>query len=200
MLESCRLDDLARRFGTPLYVYSQAAIRDAVQAYQAALSAQPHLLCYAVKANSNLAILKLMSDLGCGFDIVSGGELDRVLAAGASAQRVVFFRGLGRSYLLVGTPALVVALGTGAALVERHAWDGLLVATAVVAAALVVSLVIGVAQARRMSRLRAAALCAEEGGAVVSRVRHGARAAALLRATIGALSLVLIALGALLAT
>ena len=90
--------------------------------------------------------------------------------------------------------------GLRIALVERHAWDGLLVATAVVAAALVVSLVIGVAQARRMSRLRAAALCAEEGGAVVSRVRHGARAAALLRATIGALSLVLIALGALLAT
>jgi diaminopimelate decarboxylase len=96
MLESCRLDDLARRFGTPLYVYSQAAIRDAVQAYQAALSAQPHLLCYAVKANSNLAILKLMSDLGCGFDIVSGGELDRVLAAGASAQRVVF-SGVGKT-------------------------------------------------------------------------------------------------------
>ncbi len=96
MLEGCRLGDLARRFGTPLYVYSQAAIRDSVLAYQAALSAQPHLLCYAVKANSNLAILKLMSDLGCGFDIVSGGELDRVLAAGASAQRVVF-SGVGKT-------------------------------------------------------------------------------------------------------
>ena len=117
------------------------------------------------------------------------------------AQRVVFFRVLGRSYLLIGAPALVIALGTGAGLVSGHAWDGLLIATAVVAGALVVSLVIGVVQARRMSRLRTTALSAAKGGPVYSsRVRQGARTAALLRATIGLLSLTLIALGSLLAT
>ena len=117
------------------------------------------------------------------------------------AQRVVFFRVLGRSYLLIGAPALVIALGTGAGLVSGHAWDGLLIATAVVAGALVVSVVIGVVQARRMSRLRITALSAAKGGPVYSgRVRQGARTAALLRATIGLLSLTLIALGSLLAT
>jgi uncharacterized membrane protein len=116
------------------------------------------------------------------------------------AQRVAFFRGLGRSYLLVGGPALVIALGTGAGLVSGHAWDALLVTTAIVAAALVGSLVIGVVQARRMSRLRATALSADENGPLNSRVRQGARAAALLRAMIGVLSLVLIALGSLLVT
>jgi hypothetical protein len=116
------------------------------------------------------------------------------------AQRVVFFRGLGRSYLLVGAPALVIALGTGAGLVSGRGWDGLLVAAAVVAVALVISLVIGVVQARRMSRLRATALSADEVDPLNSRVRQGARAAALLRGAIGVFTLALIALGSLLAT
>jgi hypothetical protein len=116
------------------------------------------------------------------------------------AQRVVFFRGLGRSYLLVGAPALVIALGTGGGLVSGHGWDGLLVAAVVVAAALVGSLAIGVVQARRMSRLRATALSANEAGPFNNRVRQGARSAAMLRATIGVLTLALIALGSLLAT
>lgn len=116
------------------------------------------------------------------------------------AQRVAFFRALGRSYLLVGTAALAVALGTGAGLVSDHAWDGTLIAAVVVAAALVVSLVVGVVQARRMSRLRSAALAAPGNSDVNAQVRQGARAATALRAAIGLLSLALIALGSLLAT
>lgn len=115
-------------------------------------------------------------------------------------QRIAFFRGLGRSYLLVGCPALVVALGTGAALASDHAWDGVLVATVVIAGALIVSLAVGVAQARRMTRLRAAALAASHDRPATRSVQRGARAATVLRAAIGLLSLALIALGALLAT
>jgi hypothetical protein len=121
----------------------------------------------------------------------------RTLAPG---QRVAFFRALGRSYVLVGGPALLVALGTGAGLLSDHVWDGVLIAAVVVAAALVAALAVGVVQARRMTRLRAGALSAPEDPQLASRVRHGARSAALLRATIGLLSLALIALGALLAT
>lgn len=116
------------------------------------------------------------------------------------AQRVAFFRSLGRSYLLVGGPALVVALGTGAALAGKHAWDGTLVAALVVAVALVASLAVGVAQARRMTRLRAARLAMPADEQLNQRVQRGARAATVLRAGIGLLSLALIAIGALLAT
>jgi hypothetical protein len=113
---------------------------------------------------------------------------------------VAFFRALGRSYLLVGAPALALAIGTGAGLASDHPWDGLLVATVVAAAALVVSLAVGVAQARRMTRLRAAALAAPPDSRLARRIRRGARAATVLRALIGLLSLTLIALGSLLAT
>jgi diaminopimelate decarboxylase len=95
-LQGQDLDALARRFGTPLYVYSQSAILAAVSAYQSALQGHPHLLCYAMKANSNLAILQTLAAAGCGFDIVSGGELARVLAAGGLPQRVVF-SGVGKT-------------------------------------------------------------------------------------------------------
>jgi uncharacterized membrane protein len=115
-------------------------------------------------------------------------------------QRVRLFRGLGRFYLLVGTPALIIALGTGAGLVGDHAWDGTVLTTVVIAAALLVSLVVGVVQARRMTRLRAAAVIAPEDPQLTGRVREGARVAAVLRAAIGLLSLTLIALGTLLAT
>jgi len=95
-LEGVRLSDIAREFGTPCYVYSRAAIESAFRAFDEGLAAIDHLVCYAVKANSNLAILDLLARLGAGFDIVSGGELARVLAAGGQASRVIF-SGVGKS-------------------------------------------------------------------------------------------------------
>ncbi len=94
-LEGHALAELARRFGTPLYVYSRNAMRAAVGAYQRALAGRPHLVCYAMKANSNLAVLQTFAEAGCGFDIVSAGELARVLAAGGRADRIVF-SGVGK--------------------------------------------------------------------------------------------------------
>ncbi len=95
-LEDVALDTLAERFGTPLYVYSRAALESAYRAYADAFAATPHLICYAVKANSSLAILNLFARLGTGFDIVSGGELARVLAAGGDPGKVVF-SGVGKT-------------------------------------------------------------------------------------------------------
>ncbi|MEW6590770.1 MAG: diaminopimelate decarboxylase [Pseudomonadota bacterium] len=95
-LEGVALDTLAERFGTPLYVYSREALEAAYRAYADAFAATPHLICYAVKANSSLAILNLFARLGAGFDIVSGGELARVLAAGGDAGKVVF-SGVGKT-------------------------------------------------------------------------------------------------------
>jgi len=95
-LEGVALDTLAERFGTPLYVYSRQALEDACQAYSDAFAETPHLICYAVKANSSLAILNLFARLGTGFDIVSGGELARVLAAGGDPGKVVF-SGVGKT-------------------------------------------------------------------------------------------------------
>lgn len=95
-LEGHGLTALARRYGTPLYVYSRRAMLAALQAYQQALRGRPHLVCYAMKANSSLAVLQTFAQAGCGFDIVSGGELARVLAAGGDAARVVF-SGVGKT-------------------------------------------------------------------------------------------------------
>ncbi|HEX5675415.1 MAG TPA: diaminopimelate decarboxylase [Azonexus sp.] len=95
-LEGVALDTLAERFGTPLYVYSRQALESAYQAYADAFAKTPHLICYAVKANSSLAILNLFARLGAGFDIVSGGELARVLAAGGDPGKVVF-SGVGKA-------------------------------------------------------------------------------------------------------
>lgn len=95
-LDGCSLDALAREFGTPLYVYSQRAMLDAVASYRRALAGRPHLLCYAMKANSSLAVLQTFARAGCGFDIVSAGELERVLAVGGEAARVVF-SGVGKT-------------------------------------------------------------------------------------------------------
>ncbi len=94
-LDGVRLADVAAEFGTPLYVYSRRAMQAAAQAYQRALAGRPHLLCYAMKANSSLAVLKTFADLGLGFDIVSAGELARVLAAGGDPAKVVF-SGVGK--------------------------------------------------------------------------------------------------------
>jgi diaminopimelate decarboxylase len=94
--EQLPLDELARRFGTPCYVYSRSAIELAYAAYSSALAGRDALICYSVKANSNLAILALMSRLGAGFDIVSGGELARVLAAGGDPGKTLF-SGVGKT-------------------------------------------------------------------------------------------------------
>jgi diaminopimelate decarboxylase len=88
--EQVPLAKIAAQFGTPCYVYSRAALTDAFRQFSTALSGRDHLVCYAVKANSNLAILNTFARLGAGFDIVSGGELKRVLAAGGDARKVVF--------------------------------------------------------------------------------------------------------------
>ena len=95
-IEQCSLSDLAERYGSPLYVYSLAAIEQALQAYQGALQGRDHLICYAMKANSSLAILQTFVRLGCGFDIVSVGELERVIAAGGSPSSVLF-SGVGKT-------------------------------------------------------------------------------------------------------
>jgi len=94
--EQVPLDDIARRFGTPCYVYSRAAVEAAYRAFADELAGRSALVCYSVKANSNLSLLALMAKLGAGFDIVSGGELERVLAAGGDPGRVVF-SGVGKS-------------------------------------------------------------------------------------------------------
>ena len=94
--ESVPLGRIAAEFGTPCFVYSRAALTAAYQGFDAAFGAREHLVCYAVKANSNLAILNLFARLGAGFDIVSGGELQRVLAAGGDARKVVF-SGVGKT-------------------------------------------------------------------------------------------------------
>ncbi len=93
--ESISLSRLAEQFGTPLYVYSRAALEQHFLAYDQAFGAQEHLICYAVKANSNLAVLNVLARLGAGFDIVSQGELERVLAAGGDPAKVVF-SGVGK--------------------------------------------------------------------------------------------------------
>jgi diaminopimelate decarboxylase len=94
-LEGHSLDALAREFSTPLYVYSRAAMRQALASYTGALQGRAHLVCYAMKANSSLAVLQTFAEAGCGFDIVSVGELERVLAVGADPSRVVF-SGVGK--------------------------------------------------------------------------------------------------------
>jgi diaminopimelate decarboxylase len=95
-LDGASLEDIARRFGTPCYVYSRALVEEAFGRFDEGLAGVPHLVCYAVKANSSLAILDVLQRLGAGFDIVSGGELARVVAAGGAASRVIF-SGVGKS-------------------------------------------------------------------------------------------------------
>lgn len=94
--EDVPLGDIARDYGTPCYVYSRATFERHYKVYEEALAGVPHLVCYAVKANSNLAVLNLLARLGSGFDIVSGGELQRVLQAGGDPAKVIF-SGLGKS-------------------------------------------------------------------------------------------------------
>ncbi|MGO2340438.1 MAG: diaminopimelate decarboxylase, partial [Psychrobacter sp.] len=95
-MEQVNVDDVVKHYGTPCYVYSKQAILDVYQAYTDSFSSLPHQVCYAVKANSNLAVLGVLAQAGAGFDIVSRGELMRVLAAGGDAARVVF-SGVGKT-------------------------------------------------------------------------------------------------------
>ncbi len=94
--EGLSLRRIADRFGTPAYVYSRRAIVDALTELERGLSAIPHMVCFAVKANGNLSILKLLAQLGCGFDIVSGGELDHLGRIGVPGNRIVF-SGVGKT-------------------------------------------------------------------------------------------------------
>ncbi len=94
--EKVALSQIAERYGTPCYVYSRAALTEAWRAFDTAFAGRDHLVCYAVKANSTLAVLNLLARLGSGFDIVSGGELQRVLAAGGDPRKVVF-SGVGKT-------------------------------------------------------------------------------------------------------
>jgi diaminopimelate decarboxylase len=94
--ENVPLAAIAERFGTPCYVYSRAALEAGFRTFDAAFAGTPHLVCYAMKANSNLAVLNILARLGSGFDIVSGGELARVIAAGGDPGRIVF-SGVGKS-------------------------------------------------------------------------------------------------------
>ena len=91
------LETLAKQYGTPLYVYSATQILERLKLFQQAFAGRDHLVCYAVKANSSLAILKLLADSGAGFDIVSGGELERVVAAAPDAVGRVVFSGVGKT-------------------------------------------------------------------------------------------------------
>ena len=88
--EDVAVSDIAARYGTPCYIYSRAALEAAFREYRQALDGAEHLICYAVKANSNLAVLNVLARLGAGFDIVSGGEMERVVAAGGDPSKIVF--------------------------------------------------------------------------------------------------------------
>jgi diaminopimelate decarboxylase len=106
--ERVSLPDLGRKYGTPLYVYSAGQIRDRYKLFSDAFAHRDHLICYSVKANSNLSILKLLANQGSGFDIVSGGELERILEVNKKAARRVVFSGVGKT-----APEIDLALAAG---------------------------------------------------------------------------------------
>ncbi|MGZ4895957.1 MAG: diaminopimelate decarboxylase, partial [Candidatus Angelobacter sp.] len=91
------INKLAKKFGTPLYLYSATAIRERYRVFEGAFHHVKHTLCYSVKANSNLSILRLLAGMGAGFDIVSGGELERVRRAYKKALSKVVFSGVGKT-------------------------------------------------------------------------------------------------------
>ncbi len=97
LAEQVPLAEIAAEFGTPCYVYSRATIERHWHAFDRAAGEHPHMVCYAVKANSNIGVLSVMAKLGSGFDIVSGGELMRVIAAGGDPGKVVF-SGVGKTH------------------------------------------------------------------------------------------------------
>ena len=96
LAEAIPVADIAQKYGTPCFIYSRATLERHYGGYQEALEGCPHLICFAVKANSNLAVINVLARLGAGFDIVSGGELERVIAAGGDTSKVIF-SGLGKT-------------------------------------------------------------------------------------------------------
>ncbi|HEX3940709.1 MAG TPA: diaminopimelate decarboxylase, partial [Acidobacteriaceae bacterium] len=106
--EGVALDAVAAKFGTPLYVYSAGQILERYRLFSRAFGRRDHLICYSVKANSNLSILRLLARAGSGFDIVSGGELERILAVSKAAARRVVFSGVGKT-----APEIDLALKAG---------------------------------------------------------------------------------------
>jgi diaminopimelate decarboxylase len=106
--ENISLNHLAKRYGTPLYVYSTATLRARLSVFEKAFHNFPHTICYSVKANSNLSILRLLARAGCGFDVVSGGELERVLRADRRGARKTVFSGVGKS-----APEMLMGLKAG---------------------------------------------------------------------------------------
>ena len=116
-MESVALDKIADTYGTPVYVYSQAAISGQYHALETALGEQEHQICFAVKANSNIGVLSLLAQLGAGFDVVSSGELERVLRAGGQANKIVF-SGVGKSEAELD---FALKLGIQCINVESHA-------------------------------------------------------------------------------
>src|SRR6185436_3548604 len=94
--EGVAIESLAKKFGTPLYVYSQATLTDHFRKLDRAFAPLDHQICFAMKSNSNLAVLRVLANLGGGFDIVSGGELQRVIVAGGDPRQCIF-AGVGKS-------------------------------------------------------------------------------------------------------
>jgi diaminopimelate decarboxylase len=94
--EGVPLNDVAKKYGTPAYVYSRATLERHAKAYTESFNSMNGLVCFSVKALSNISILKILKNCGCGFDIVSGGELHRVLLAGADPKKIIF-SGVGKS-------------------------------------------------------------------------------------------------------
>ena len=95
-VEKISMKSIAERYGTPSYIYSRAALTNNFLSYREALNNQPHKICYSVKANSNIAVLGILAKLGAGFDIVSGGELERVILAGGDPKKIIF-SGVGKT-------------------------------------------------------------------------------------------------------
>jgi diaminopimelate decarboxylase len=118
-VEGVELGALAREHGTPLFVYSKAAMLAALGAYQRGFTGRKAQVCYAMKANSTLGVLQVFAQAGCGFDIVSGGELARVIAAGGDARKVIF-SGVGKTAALLGLARAAVAVGVGGVFIETH--------------------------------------------------------------------------------
>jgi uncharacterized membrane protein len=147
-----------------------------------------------------LAVLVLATSIWIGGYVAIAVVARTATTTLDAATRVVFFRSLGRSYLLLGLPALIVALAAGAVQARHERWSALLIATAVVAAVLLASFAVAVMQARRMTRLRRRLLESPDDRQMRDQVRRGARAAGGLRGVLGLLSVALVFLGAFLAT
>ena len=146
-----------------------------------------------------VTVLVLSTCVWLGGYVAIGVVARTATATMEPSARVAFFRSLGRTYLRIGTPALAIALITGAIIATPHAWDGAAIAGLVIAIALVVLFACAVQQARRMTRLRRNALENDQNPASVDAIRRGQRSASILRAGLGVLSLVLVVLGCFMA-